>query len=130
MANFKPKDWILVRDKVYENWHLAQFSHFNDDGKVCVCGSGVYYLKGIPYEGNEELLGTTKTEEHDFKFKFLDKAYVKFDKEWREGYYIYSTYDPGNFKKELYGMAVKYDNRDEGRIILVSKDRIAESLPE
>jgi len=130
MIGFKPKDWILVRDKVYENWHLAQFSHFNDDGKVCVCGSGVYYLKGIPYEGNEELLGTTKAEEPNFKFKFLDKVYVKFDKEWREGYYIYSTFDPGNFKKELYGMAVKYDNRDEGRIILVSKDKIAKSLSE
>lgn len=127
MTKFKPKDWILVRDKVYENWHLAQFSHFNENGKVCVCGSGVYYLKGIPYEGNEELLGTTKTKEF---FKFLDKIYVKFDKEWREGYYIYSTTEPGNCDNELYGIVVKYDNRDDGRIMLVSKDKIAKSLPE
>ena len=128
MANFKPKDWILVRDKAYENWHLAQFSHFNDNGKVCVCGSGVYYLKGIPYEGNEELLGTTKTKEFDFKF--LDKVYVKFDKEWREGYYIYSTLDFSKSESELYGIAVKYDNDDNGRIMLLSKDKIAKSLPE
>ena len=127
MTKFKPKDWILVRDKIYENWHLAQFSHFNDDGKVCVCGSGVWYLKGIPYEGNEELLGTTKTKE---VLKFLDKMYIKFDKEWREGYYIYSTFEPGNCDNELYGVVVKYDDSDDGRIILVSKDRIAESIPE
>lgn len=130
MTKFKPKDWILVRDKTYENWHLAQFSHFNDNGKVCVCGSGVYYLKGIPYEGNEELLGTTKAEEPDFKFKFLDKVYVKFNKEWVEGYYIYNTLDFDKSESELYGIAVKYDDIDDGRVIVVSKDKIAKSISE
>lgn len=129
MTKFKPKDWILVRDKIYENWHLAQFSHFNENGKICVCGSGVYYLKGIPYEGNEELLGTTKTEESDLKFKFLDRVYVKFDKEWREGYYIYSTFDFDKSEDELYGIAVKYDDSDDGRIVLTIKSGIVKSLP-
>lgn len=130
MANFKPKDWILVRDKAYENWHLAQFSHFNDNGKVCVCGSGVYYLKGIPYEGNEELLGTTKAEEPNFKFKFLDKVYVKLNKEWVEGYYIYSTIDFDKSESELYGIAVKYEDIDDGRVILVPKSKIAKFISE
>lgn len=130
MTELKPKDWILVRDTIQEVWHLAQFSHFDDHDRICICGSGAWYLIGIPYKGNEELLGTTVIKEPDFKFKFLDKIYVKFDKEWREGYYVYSTFDPGNFKTELYGIAVKYDNRDEGRIVLVSKDKIAKSLPE
>ena len=122
MTEFKPKDWILVRDTVHEVWHLAQFSHLDDHDRVCICGSGAWYLKGIPYIGNEELLGTTMIKESDFKFKFLDKVYVKFGKEWREGYYIYS---PDTHEEKLYGIAVKYDNSDEGRIILVSKDKLA-----
>ena len=130
MADFKPKDWILVRDTAYEAWHLAQFSHFDDENRICICGSGAWFFKGIPYEGNEELLGTTKTKESDFKFKFLDKVYIKFDREWIEGYYIYSPFDPDKNGDELYGIAIKYDNSDEGRIILVNKDRVAKSLPE
>ena len=129
MADFKPKDWILVRDTIHEAWHLAQFSHYDDEDRVCICGSGTWYLKGIPYEGNEELLGTTKTKEFDFKFKFLDKVYVKFGNEWEEGYYIYSTFEPGNCENELYGIAVKCDNDDDGSIILVTKNRVAKSMP-
>lgn len=130
MAEFKPKDWILVRDTIHEAWHLAQFSHFNNENRVCICGSGTWYLKGIPYEGNEELLGTTKIKEPDFKFKFLDKVYVKFNKEWVEGYYIYSTLDFDKSESELYGIAVKYEDIDDGRVIVVSKDKIAKPISE
>lgn len=62
-THFNPKDWVLVRSSLPEQWHLTRFSHlsYNDWLKralyYCVDSRG--YVNCIPYEGNEHLLGTT-----------------------------------------------------------------------
>ena len=56
---FKPFDKVLVREQSTDEWKCDYFSHIQNDG-VCtyyVCIGGEF-LKCIPYEGNEHLLGT------------------------------------------------------------------------
>ena len=53
---FKPFDKVLVRENDASLWRAGFYSH-ELDGKYCVCGN--YYPQCIPYEGNENLLGTT-----------------------------------------------------------------------
>jgi hypothetical protein len=55
---FKPFDKVLVRDND-DTWRAALYSH-----KIEVEGKTIYYAGGqwtqcIPYEGNQELVGTT-----------------------------------------------------------------------
>lgn len=60
---FKPKDWCLMRDidQGYRQWILCQFSHLTyEDITYYVAVGGKEYTECIPYEGNEELLGTDK----------------------------------------------------------------------
>lgn len=61
---FKPYDKVLARDHDDEKWHCTFFSHYNDDCSrfpfYCIIG---YYKKCIPYEGNENLVGTDKNPE-------------------------------------------------------------------
>ena len=57
---FKPFDKVLVREQSTDEWKCDYFSHIQNDG-VCtyyVCIGGEF-LKCIPYEGNEHLLGTS-----------------------------------------------------------------------
>lgn len=56
---FKPFDKVLVRDFEDCSWKVGLFSHYKKGDKnpyVCV---GSLYKQCIPYEGNENLLGTT-----------------------------------------------------------------------
>ena len=59
---FKPFDCVLVRDNDNEQWKCALFSHVRDceyrDGEYCA--SSLWWKQCIPYEGNQELVGTTK----------------------------------------------------------------------
>lgn len=56
---FRPFDKVLGRDFVTRKWKCDFFSHINTEittSYVCV---GYSYSECLPYEGNEELLGTT-----------------------------------------------------------------------
>lgn len=68
--DFKPKDWVLVRNYDLSEWWLARFSHVKYDsvGKRYVygCTSGSYYRDCIPYnDQTKHLLGTTDKREGD-----------------------------------------------------------------
>lgn len=68
--DFKPKDWVLVRNYDLSEWWLARFSHVKYDsvGKRYVygCTSGSYYRDCIPYnDQTKHLLSTTDEWEGD-----------------------------------------------------------------
>lgn len=57
---FNPFDRVLVREHNSDDWKCDYFSHEQQYDGVCtyyVC-SGGEYLHCIPYEGNEDLVGT------------------------------------------------------------------------
>ena len=54
---FKPFDKVLVRMTVNDTWCCDFFSHMNGDTYVCICDAFTFC---IPYEGNQDLVGTTK----------------------------------------------------------------------
>lgn len=58
---FKPFEKILVKDNDEDTWVCTLFSHMEKIGsKECYeCCSGVLWDQAIPYEGNENLVGTT-----------------------------------------------------------------------
>lgn len=53
---FKPFDKVLCRDRYDQNWTCDLYSHKDDDIYMTI---GCYYKQCIPYEGNENLLGTS-----------------------------------------------------------------------
>ena len=60
IANFKPKQWVLVRDDDEWEWALTRFSHLSyGSASLFVCINGASFQQCIPFEGNEHLLGTT-----------------------------------------------------------------------
>lgn len=55
---FKPFEKVLVRDSYDDMWRASFFSHIKeDDGRYVTTGLSWKFC--IPYEGNENLLGTT-----------------------------------------------------------------------
>ena len=58
----KPFDKVLVRDGIDEKWTISLFSYYDEGHQnfpyVCISGR---YVRCIPYEGNEHLLGTPKS---------------------------------------------------------------------
>ena len=54
---FEPKEWVLCRDGDKEEWRLDIFSHKNVEYGDYIC-IGMRWNYCIPYEGNEQLLGT------------------------------------------------------------------------
>lgn len=59
---FKPFDRVLVRDDDEEEWGINLFSHYASvDSYRFVCSGNEGFNQCIPYEGNEELLGTTNS---------------------------------------------------------------------
>lgn len=59
---FKPLDYVLSNDNEDKEWCLCQFSHFDKEGNIVFVGGSFVDKKCvIPYEGNEDLLGTTKS---------------------------------------------------------------------
>lgn len=56
---FKPFDRVLVRDEDAEEWETAHFSHTqNYSGNTEYIANNIRWLQCIPYEGNENLVGT------------------------------------------------------------------------
>lgn len=53
---FRPFNKILVRDYDNDIWRAALFSHKEGDRFMT---TGTYFDQCIPYEGNEDLVGTT-----------------------------------------------------------------------
>lgn len=60
---FKPFDKVLVRNNTDQNWTISQFSYYDEDDEKYpfICINNFFYSYCIPYEGNEYLLGTTKS---------------------------------------------------------------------
>jgi hypothetical protein len=56
---FKPFDKVLVRMTANDTWCCDFFSHMNGDTYVCICDSFTFC---IPYDGNENLVGTTNSQ--------------------------------------------------------------------
>ena len=62
-CEFKPFDKVLVRDYINSKWEVDIFRHIVEENTYrysCLCDTWKYC---IPYEGNEHLLGTTKSAE-------------------------------------------------------------------
>lgn len=59
IANFKPFDKVLVRDRNSEKWRCAWFSDYDKTLPFSFVTTGADYHQCIPFEGNEHLLGTT-----------------------------------------------------------------------
>lgn len=60
-CKFKPFDRVLIRDDPSDKWHIDFFSHYDPSDSYpykCMNDSANYC---IPYEGNESLLGTTRS---------------------------------------------------------------------
>lgn len=57
---FKPFDKVLVRDENYQAWRANIFSHVLDGSSFPYACATTNFRQCIPYEGNEELVGTTK----------------------------------------------------------------------
>ena len=64
---FKPFDKVLVRDEDFQTWSCSIFSHLKKDqnGIVSYNASGLHWNQCIPYEGNQDLVGTTKKPKED-----------------------------------------------------------------
>lgn len=57
---FKPFDKVLVRDADDCEWRCCFFSHLSDNFEFPYTSIIGGWRQCIPYEGNEELVGTTK----------------------------------------------------------------------
>ena len=60
-SQFKSFDKVLVRDSDDEEWSAALFSHMTNLESPYACVGNLFVCQCIPYEGNQELVGTTKT---------------------------------------------------------------------
>lgn len=57
-VELKPFDKVLVRDDEDHAWQVSLFGY--KDATIYRCNNGCAWFHCIPYEGNEQLLGTTK----------------------------------------------------------------------
>lgn len=94
---FKPKDWVLVRDDEKETWKLDIFSHFADGLSFPYRCVGSYYSECIPFEGNEHLLGKKDTPEEKHVWHAGDRVDVlsDFDNMWHPGFIVEIDYTRG-----------------------------------
>ena len=87
---FKPKDWVLVRDDENDEWRLNIFSHKDGDNSFWCVSS--WYAQCIPFEGNEHLLGKKDAPEEKKTggWKVGDKVEVRYcgDDKWYTGIII------------------------------------------
>ena len=67
ISNFKPKQWVLVRDDDEWEWALTRFSHLsNGSASLFVCINGASFQQCIPFDSNKHLIGTTEPCEKEF----------------------------------------------------------------
>lgn len=62
---FKPFDKVLVRDENDQLWRANIFSHVLDGSSFPYACAISTFRQCIPYEGNEDLVGTTKKPKED-----------------------------------------------------------------
>ncbi len=56
--SLKPYDKVLVRNQIWEEWHIELFGYWDDfDRAICMRDT---WTQCIPFKSNEQLLGTTK----------------------------------------------------------------------
>ena len=60
-CELKPFDRVLVRDYDGEKWSISIFGYYNKDIDRFTCTDNCKWRQCIPFEGNEELLGTTNS---------------------------------------------------------------------
>ena len=61
LNNIKPTQFVLVRDNQEDIWQVAVFSHFiKDRDKLLAIANSQRWIYCIPYDGNENLVGTNK----------------------------------------------------------------------
>lgn len=71
-------DAVLVRDSEHEVWSYCHFSHKKDDNYLPYCTSFTDSMYCIPYEGNEDLVGTT----NNFIKPKVYTSYIENQREW------------------------------------------------
>ena len=82
--NLKPFQKVLVRDADSESWAGSEYSYTrkNKLGIESVCTNGIKFAQCIPFEGNEQLLGTTmpapkaKTWQVSSRFASFDEKFT------------------------------------------------------
>lgn len=60
IANLKPFDKVLVRDRNDEPWRIAFYGYYNEEAHYSHFVGTCWSKQCIPFEGNEHLLGTTE----------------------------------------------------------------------
>ena len=71
-------DAVLVRDSEHGVWSYCHFSHKKDDNYLPYCTSFTDSMYCIPYEGNEDLVGTT----NNFIKPKVYTSYIENQREW------------------------------------------------
>lgn len=56
---FKPFDKVLVKSGDNTEWCAAIYSHYSPTDTFHYIASGCHWKYCLPYEGNQELVGTT-----------------------------------------------------------------------
>ncbi len=87
---FEPFQKILVRDNDCDNWRCGFFSHMRENKFFKYAATEGVWMKCIPYEGNEHLLGTTDSPTPpEPVFQFGDKVEVSDDEvKWYRAIYF------------------------------------------
>ncbi len=98
--SFNPFDRVLVRDGDDCTWRIQFFSHLYEDLYACLNG---VHTQCIPYEGNENLLGTTDSPEPEFKKG--DAVLVWDEHNSAKRFRIYSHYDSDFHKHVVFDVA-------------------------
>lgn len=71
-------DAVLVRDSEHGVWSYCHFSHKKDDNYLPYCTSFTDSMYCIPYEGNEDLVGTT----NNFIKPKVYTSYIENQRKW------------------------------------------------
>ena len=99
---FKPFDRVLVRDGDDDPWRIQLYSHPYEDFHACL--NGVHW-QCVPYEGNENLLGTTDSPEPEFKKG--DAVLVWDECDSTKRFKVYSHYDGELHKHVVFNVLLK-----------------------
>lgn len=62
---FKPFDRVLVRNDDEEIWQPRLYEMYSGGTEKHYCQDGHGYIQCIPYDGNQDLVGTTKKPKED-----------------------------------------------------------------
>lgn len=100
--SFKPFDRVLVRDGDDDPWRIQLYSHPYEDFHACL--NGVHW-QCVPYEGNENLLGTTDSP--DPEFKKGDTVLVWDDGDSTKKFKVYSHYDGELHKHVVFNVLLR-----------------------